>query len=122
MTARDPRRPGGMDPARSPEVADARHLMEELQLQKIELEMQSDELAQAQEALKLAWSQLEQRVAARTAALTQAMESLSQEVRVRAQAELSLLGAFTELEALRDRLLAENARLRQEAARREPGE
>ena len=122
MTARDPRRPGGMDPARSPEVADARHLMEELQLQKIELEMQSDELAQAQEALKLAWSQLEQRVAARTAALTQAMESLSQEVRVRTQAELSLLGAFTELEALRDRLLAENARLRQEAARRGPGE
>ena len=121
MTARDPRRPGGMDPARSPEVADARHLMEELQLQKIELEMQSDELAQAQEALKLAWSQLEQRVAARTAALTQAMESLSQEVRVRTQAELSLLGAFTELEALRDRLLAENARLRQEAAQRGPG-
>ena len=101
---------------------EARKLVQELQLHKIELEMQNEELARAQGELKASWSRIDQRVVARTAELTRALESLSAEVQVRYQAEQSLQGAFTELEVLKDRLLAENAYLQQQVDRDVLGE
>lgn len=91
--------------------ADARKLLQELHLHKIELEMQSEELLRAQTELKETWTRIDQRVVARTMELTRALESLSAEVQVRFQAEQSLHGAFDELEAVKERLLSENAYL-----------
>jgi hypothetical protein len=96
---------------------DARRLGQQLHLQQIELEMQFEELRRAQDELKAPQALVDQRVMARTALLTQTIEDLSQEVRVRRQAQLSLQGACTELELLCDRLRAENARLNQQLGR-----
>jgi transcriptional regulator with GAF, ATPase, and Fis domain len=97
--------------------AETHRLMQQLQLHRIELEMQNEELQRAQEELKASRTQVDQRVLARTAELSQAIESLSVEIRARHRAEQSLLGACTELEHLRDRLQAENAGLHQQLDR-----
>lgn len=109
-------RPGEDRPAGAGEM-DARRLGQQLHLQQIELEMQFEELRRAQDELKAPQALVDQRVTARTALLTQTIEDLSQEVRVRRQAQLSLQGACTELELLCDRLRAENARLNQQLGR-----
>jgi len=94
--------------------ADARRMAQELQLQHIELEMQNEELRRVQDELQSARALIDQQVSSRTAELSRAIQSLSEEVQVRYQAELSLNGACAELEALRDRLLAENQYLHQQ--------
>jgi cell shape-determining protein MreC len=83
--------------------ADTRRMIQELELTRIELEMQNEELQRAQEELKDSWHQIDQRVVARTALLTQTIQSLSLELQVRSQAEQSLR--------------AENVLLRQELER-----
>jgi DNA-binding NtrC family response regulator len=90
---------------------DARKLVQELQLHKIELEMQNEELRRAHEEIRVSRAQIDQRVVSRTAELARAIESLSAEVQVRYQAEQSLNGAFTELEVRKNRLQAENVYL-----------
>jgi DNA-binding NtrC family response regulator len=93
---------------------DARRLAQEIQLQGIELEMQNEELRRVQDELQGARSRIDQQVSSRTAELSRAIQSLSEEVQVRYQAEVSLNGAFTELAAMRDRLQAENLYLQQQ--------
>jgi len=105
---------GNNAPGLSPEDTDARRLVQELQLCRIELEMQNDELRRAQEESRATRAELDRQVAARTAELTRTIEGLSAEVRVRCRAEQSLTSAFTELEAARTRLRAENTYVHQQ--------
>jgi len=93
------------DPAEFP------RLIQELQLNKIELEMQNDELQRVQADLERSRLQLDQRVMERTAELAQAVERLSSEVQLRYQAEVALRAAVAELETGMRRLKRENARL-----------
>ena len=113
------RRRGGRRLAGSPVAppgaeSDARKLVQELQLHKIELELQNDELRQTQAELKESWARIDQQVVTRTTDLTRALDRLAAEVQARYQAELSLHGAFSELEAMKERLQAENAYLHQQ--------
>jgi hypothetical protein len=111
-----PNRPGEDQPAAASEM-DARRLGQQLHLQQIELEMQFEELQRAQDELKAPQALVDQQVLARTALLSQTIEDLSKEVRVRRQSQLSLLGACTELELMCDRLRAENATLNRQLGR-----
>ncbi|MDR3671295.1 MAG: sigma 54-interacting transcriptional regulator [Holophaga sp.] len=106
------RREDGNGP--SPGEVDARRLLQELELHKIELEMQNEELHRAQAELRVSRALIDQQVASHTAELTRAVRNLSAEVQERCQAERSLTGAFTELERIKDRLQAENASLHQQ--------
>ncbi len=99
-------------PARLPEPADAPRLIQELQLNKIELEMQNDELQRVQADLTAARLQVDQLVVERTADLTRAIAKLSEELQLRYQAELALRKALLEAQGARDRLQAENQKLR----------
>ena len=98
----------------SPGEADTRRLAQEVQLQQIELEMQNEELQRVQDELQSARSIIDQQVSSRTVELSRAIQSLSEEVQVRYQAEVSLNGAYTELVAMHDRLLAEKVHLQQQ--------
>jgi len=109
-------RPGEDRPA-GPGEMDARRLGQQLHLQQIELEMQFEELQRAQDELKAPQALVDQQVMARTALLSQTIEDLSEEVRVRRQSQLSLLGTCTELELLCDRLRTENANLNRQLGR-----
>jgi hypothetical protein len=103
----------GEDPAFLLGQANTQKLVQELQLHKIELEMQNEELQRIQVELKASWRQVDHLVVERTTELTRAMESLAEEVRQRYQAEGALRAAYGEIERLKNRLLAENAELRQ---------
>jgi hypothetical protein len=98
--------------------ANTQRLVQELQLHKIELEMQNEELQRIQEELRASWKQIDHLVVERTAELAQAIESLSAEVQLRYEAEGALRAAYTEMETLKDGLQAENARLHRELDRR----
>jgi len=111
----EPARPRrGRAPALSPEDLDARRLVQELQLCRIELEMQNDELQRAQEESRATRAELDRQVVARTSELTRTIEGLSAEVQLRCRAEQSLASAFTELESARNRLRAENTYVHQQ--------
>ena len=71
-------------------------------------------LRQLQRELQEANSQLEQRVAARTADLTQANDALQAEIVERKRAEEALRKALAEVEQLKNRLQAENVYLQEE--------
>jgi Skp family chaperone for outer membrane proteins len=94
--------------------ANTQKLVQELQLHKIELEMQNEELQRIQEELKASWKQVDHLVVERTTELARAIESLSAEVQLRYEAEGALRTAYTEIETLKDQLQAENAQLRRE--------
>jgi len=122
----DPNRPMPTPRARSAkagsrallrESAEAPKLIQELQLYKIELEMQNDELQRVQEDLKEARRQVDQLVVERTAELTRAITKLSEEVQLRYQAELALRQALLEAQGAREVMQAENLRLRLELGR-----
>jgi transcriptional regulator with PAS, ATPase and Fis domain len=114
------RRDGLSTETQAPSAAevDARRLVQELELHKIELEMQNEELLRAQTELRVSRALSDQRVAGHTAELTRAIASLSAEVQERRRVELSLNGACSELEALKNRLQAENSCLHQQQDRR----
>ncbi len=71
-------------------------------------------LRRLQMALREVNSRLEQRVAARTAELTQANDSLQAEIKERKRAEQALREALAEVEQLKNRLQAENVYLQEE--------
>ena len=71
-------------------------------------------LRRLQIALREANNRLEQRVAARTAELTEANDSLQAEIKERKRAEEALREAMTEVEQLKNRLQAENVYLQEE--------
>jgi hypothetical protein len=104
--------PRGAGPARLRDKGEARKLVQELQLHKIELEMQNDELRQVQEDLQVARRLVDQRVVARTAELTQAITRLAEELQLRYQSELALRNALADAEAAKERLEADLSRLR----------
>ena len=110
--ARAPRRTKAAFPARLPEPADAPRLIQELQLYKIELEMQDDELHRVRADLNAARLQVDHLVVERTAELTRAIAKLSEEVQLRYQAEVALRKALLEAQGARDLLQAENRQLR----------
>jgi len=85
-------------------------LVHELEVHQIELEMQNKELLRTQQ-------QLESIVADRTAELTGANVSLTQEIEERKKAEASLRSAFIEIKQLTERLQAENTELQQVISR-----
>ena len=85
-------------------------LVHELEVHKIELEMQNEELGRSHD-------ELEQRISERTRELTRANVQLTQEIDERKKAEVSLQVAFAEIKQLKDRLQAENIYLQQEVAR-----
>lgn len=71
---------------------------------------------QLEEALQVTHDNLESKVHERTEELSRANEKLTWEIEERTKAEESLKTAFQEIEALKDRLCAENIYLRQEVA------
>ena len=85
-------------------------LVHELEVHKIELEMQNEELGRSHDLL-------EQRIGERTKELTRANLQLTQEIDERKKAEKSLLAAFAEIKRLNDRLQVENIYLQQDVAR-----
>ena len=74
--------------------------------------MQNDELQRVQADLTAARLQVDQLVVERTADLTRAIAKLSEELQLRYQAELALRKALLEAQGARDRLQAENQKLR----------
>ena len=90
--------------------AAAQRLVHELEVHKIELEMQNEEL-------RISREELEKRIGERTRELTRANLQLTQEIDERKKADESLLVAFVEIKQLKDRLQAENIYLQQEVAR-----
>ena len=94
-----------------PRTEDAtKRLVHELEVHKIELKMQNEELGRSQDLL-------EQRIDERTRELTRANVQLIQEIDERKKAEKSLLVAFAEIKRLNDRLHVENIYLQQDVAR-----
>jgi C4-dicarboxylate-specific signal transduction histidine kinase len=81
--------------------ANAQMLIQELQLHKIELEMQNEELLRIQEELRASWKQIDHLVVERTMELSRAEASLSAEIRQRRELEAALQAAQRELEVLR---------------------
>jgi len=79
---------------------DARKLVQELQLHKIELEMQNEELQRIQQELEASWRQIDHLVAERTRELAGAVAELTGEAQRRRQAEAALRAACTEIERL----------------------
>ena len=99
-----PRAEGRPQPAPAesfPGEAEARRLIQELQLHRIELEMQNEELHRVQDELKAARARSEQQVQAHQ------------------QSELTLLDSCTGLEVACDRLRAEKASLQRELGLRD---
>jgi C4-dicarboxylate-specific signal transduction histidine kinase len=80
---------------------DARKLVQELQLHKIELEMQNEELQRIQQELEDSWRQIDHLVAERTRKLAGAVAELTGEAQRRRQAEAALRAACAEIERLR---------------------
>ena len=94
-----------------PRTAEAtQQLVHELEVHKIELEMQNEELGRSHDLLEL-------RVSERTSELTRANLQLTQEIDERKKAEKSLQTAFAEIKRLNDRLQVENIYLQQDIAR-----
>jgi C4-dicarboxylate-specific signal transduction histidine kinase len=92
-------------PAPLPPVdANAQKLIQELQLHKIELEMQNEELLRIQEELRASWKQIDHLVVERTTELSRAEASLSMEIHQRRSLEAALQAAQSELEVLRQRV------------------
>jgi len=89
--------------------AGAQRLVHELEVHKIELEMQNKELGKTHD-------ELEVRIGERTLELTRANLQLTQEIIERKKAEESLLQAFAEIKRLNDRLQVENIYLQKEVA------
>jgi len=81
--------------------ANAQMLIQELQLHKIELEMQNEELLRIHEELRASWKQIDHLVVERTMELSRAEASLSAEIRQRRELEAALQAAQRELEVLR---------------------
>jgi C4-dicarboxylate-specific signal transduction histidine kinase len=81
--------------------ANAHKLIQELQLHKIELEMQNEELLRIQEELRTSWKQIDNLVVERTTELSRAEASLSVEIRQRRELEAALQESQRELELLR---------------------
>ena len=107
---------GGPPPAANPLLGEvnAQKLIQELQLHKIELEMQNDELQRIQEDLRASWKQIDRLVVERAWELSRSLEGLSSEPPFWSQAQQALNRTQGEAERLCDRLTAENAWLRQE--------
>lgn len=80
---------------------DARKLVQELQLHKIELEMQNEELQRIQQELEDSWRQIDHLVAERTRELAGAVAELTGEAQRRRQAEAALRAACAEIERLK---------------------
>jgi|GEM_PF-6836406 C4-dicarboxylate-specific signal transduction histidine kinase len=80
---------------------DARKLVQELQLHKIELEMQNEELQRIQHELEASWRQIDHLVAERTRELAGAVAELTGEAQRRRQAEAALRAACAEIERLK---------------------
>ena len=106
---------GGIPHGHLTSEVDARKLLQELQLHKIELEMQNDELQRIQEDLRTSWKQIDQLVVERTWELSRSMEGLAGEAQFSSQRQQSLSQTQGETDRLCGRLAAENAWLRQEA-------
>jgi transcriptional regulator with GAF, ATPase, and Fis domain len=97
--------------SRPPRTEEAtQRLVHELEVHKIELEMQNEELGRSHDLLGL-------RIGERTRELTRANLQLTQEIDERKKAEKSLLAAFAEIKRLNDRLQVENIYLQQDVAR-----
>ncbi len=87
-----------------------KRLVHELEVHKIELEMQNEELGRSHDLLEL-------KITERTRELTRANLQLTQEIDERKKAEKSLQVAFAEIKRLNDRLQVENIYLQQDVAR-----
>jgi C4-dicarboxylate-specific signal transduction histidine kinase len=81
--------------------ANAQMLIQELQLHKIELEMQNEELQRIQHELEASWRQIDHLVAERTRELAGAVAELTGEAQRRRQAEAALRAACAEIERLK---------------------
>jgi len=79
---------------------DARKLVQELQLHKIELEMQNEELQRIQQELGDSWLQIDHLVAERTRELAGAVAELAGEAQRRREAEAALRTACAEIKRL----------------------